>query len=189
MSPSGSTAIVAADEQSESYWVVSGDGHVTQLEAAPQSSFTPLVAWIDADRFLTLSEGTDATSRIVVVDPSRNSSQTIPTPIGVRRFALSLDRSSVAVALDSGIYVCPVSALLNGAQQAWVGSVSASQEVLDVTMDQTGAHLAVLVGSMAADGTAESIRELGYTKDGSGWTWTYDALAPFTRALGQIWLG
>jgi hypothetical protein len=39
------------------------------------------------------------------------------------------------------------------------------------------------------DGTSVNTRELGYTKSDSGWTWTYDGPAPFTRALGQVWLG
>ena len=186
-SPAGKTAIVFADGNGETYSIASADGTVTPLQGAPESSFTPLVGWIDADRLLVLSDGTDATSRIVVM--STGLSQTIPTLIGVRWFALSGDRSTVAIALDSGIYVSPVSALLGGAQPTWIGSVAASQKVLDLVLDRTGANLAALVNATKDDGMPVNTRELGYTKTSSGWKWTYDGPVPFTKALGQAWLG
>ena len=188
-SPSGSTAIVTADEHGQTYSIASPDGIVNPLTGAPESSFAPLFDWIDANRALALSEGTDATSRIVVLTPQTGGSEAISTLLGVRWLALSRDRSTVAVALDAGIYVSPVSALLNGEQPAWVGSLGPSQSVLDLVVDQTGDHLAALVTSTRADGTSDNIRELSFSKTNSGWTRTYDAPVPFATALGQVWLG
>jgi hypothetical protein len=188
-SPAGPTAIVFADGHGETYSIASPDGTVTPLQAAPVSSFTPLVGWIDADRLLALSDGTDATSRIVVLTASTGKSQTIPTLIGVRWFALSGDRSTVAIVLDSGIYVSQVSALLSGAQPTWIGSVGASQKLLNLVLDRTGASLAALVSATKDDGTPVNTRELGYTMTSSGWKWTYDGPVPFTKALSQAWLG
>ena len=188
-SPSGSTAIVSADEHGQTYSIVSPDGSVNPLAGAPESSFSPLVDWIDANRALALSEGTDATSRIVVLTPQTGGSEAISTLLGVRWLALSGDRSTAAIALDAGIYVSPVSGLLNGEQPAWVGSLGPSQSVLVLVVDQTGDHLAALVTSTRADGTSDNIREIGFSKTNSGWTRTYDAPVPFATALGQVWLG
>jgi hypothetical protein len=188
-SSSGSTAIVTSDERSQAYPTVSADGTVTPLRGAPGSSFAPPVAWIDADRLLALGEGTDASSRLVVLGSSTGISQTISTLTGVRWFALSGDRSIATVALDSGIYVTQVSVLLNGDQPVFVGSLGSSQKVLQLALDQSGTRLAALVSTTMDDGTSVNTRELGYTKSHSGWTWTYDGPAPFTRALGQVWLG
>ena len=61
--------------------------------------------------------------------------------------------------------------------------------VWQLVLDQTGAHLAMLSGTEAADGTVTDIHELGYTLTGSTWAKTYDAVVPFTRSLGQVWAG
>jgi hypothetical protein len=188
-SPSGATAIIVADEHGQSYSIASAEGTVGPIRGAPAVSFAQRVAWIDTDRLLTLSDGTDATSRIVVLNASTGSSETITTMIGVRWFALSQDRSTVAVALDGGMYVGQVSALLAGKQPAWLGSVGPSQTILDLALDATGTHLAVLVATTNDDGTASNTRELGYVTNTSGWSWTYDAPVPFARSLGQVWLG
>ncbi len=187
-SPSGVTAIVVGDSRGETYSMASADGAVSPIQGAPAVSFAQRVAWIDSERLLTLSDGNDATSRIVVLTPSAGSSGTIATMIGVKWFAVSLDRSSVAVAVDRGMYVSRVSDLLGGKQPEWLGSVGPSQTVLDLALDATATHLAVLVATTNDDGTASNTRELGYAKNASGWSWTYDAPVPFARFLGQVWL-
>jgi hypothetical protein len=188
-SPSGATAIVVADEHGQTYAIASADGAVSPIRGAPGVSFAQRVGWLDNDRLLTLSDGTDATSRIVVLNVATGTSETIATMIGVRWFALSQDRSTVAMALDGGIYVSQVAALLAGNQPAWLASVGPLQTILDLAVDATGTHLAVLVATTNDDGTASNTRELGYVKNAAGWSWTYDAPVPFDRALGQVWLG
>lgn len=188
-SPSGATAIVVADDHGQAYSIASADGAVSPIRGAPGVSFAQRVAWIDTDRLLTLSDGSDATSRIVVLNASAGSSEVIATMIGVTWFALSRDRSTVAIALGGGMYVGQVSALMAGNQPAWLGSVGPSKTVLDLALDATGTHLAVLVATTNDDGTAPNTRELGYVKNASGWSWTHDAPVPFARSLGQVWLG
>ncbi len=188
-SPSGSTAIVAADEQSQTYAVASTDGTVSRLEGAPDWSFTPLVGWIDADHVLVLNQGADSTSRLFVVDSFDRSTETLGSVTDVRWFALSQDRLSVAVSKDTAVYVGRVSALRGGEQPAEIGQLDPRQVAWNLALDQTGTHLAMLSGTEAADGALENIRELGYTLLASGWARTYDAPVPFTKALGQVWLG
>jgi precorrin-6B methylase 2 len=188
-SPSGSTALVAADAKSQTYAVAAGDGSASQLQGAPTDSFTPLVGWIDSARVLALSQGTDDTSRIVVVNASQPNTDTLAALTDIRWFALSQDRLTVAMAKESGIYLGSVSALIGGAEPARIASVDPGRGVWNLVLDETGTHLAMLSGTVAADGTMENIREIGYTKTSSGWAWTYDSPVPFTRALGQVWLG
>ena len=188
-SPSGSTAIVAADEQGQTYAIASADGTVSRLEGAPNWSFTPLVGWIDADHVLVLNQGADNTSRFFVVNSSDGSTETLGSVTDVRWFALSQDRLTVAVSKDAAVYIGHISALRGGDQPAEIGRLDPRQVAWDLALDQTGTHLAMLSGTEAADGAVEDIREVGYTLLPSGWARSYDAPVPFTKALGQVWLG
>jgi hypothetical protein len=185
----GSTALVAAGSQTLSYAIAGADGTAIAMQGAPTESFTPLVGWLDADRVVVLSQGNDETSRIVVVNLSKQSSATIKTLSGVRYFALSGDRASVAAATDSGVYLGQVSAWLGGTQPAQIVALGPSQVVWDLCLDQAGTQLAMLSGSVADDGTVSDIHELGYTRTSSGWDKTFDAAVPFTKSLGQAWNG
>jgi hypothetical protein len=188
-SPLGSTALVAADAQGQTYAIASADGTVTRLEGAPNWSFTPLVGWIDSDRVLVLTQGVDNTSRLLIVNSSKRSTETVGSVTDVRWFALSQDRLTVAVSKEASIYLGHVSALRAGEKPTEIGKLDPHEIAWDLALDQTGTHLAMLSGTEAADGAVENIHEVGYTLLASGWARTYDALAPFTKALGQIWLG
>jgi hypothetical protein len=188
-SPLGSTALVAADAQGQTYAIASADGTVTRLEGAPNWSFTPLVGWIDSDRVLVLTQGVDNTSRLLIVNSSERSTETVGSVTDVRWFALSQDRLTVAVSKEASIYLGHVSALRAGEKPTEIGKLDPHEIAWDLALDQTGTHLAMLCGTEAADGAVQNIHEVGYTLLASGWARTYDALAPFTKALGQIWLG
>jgi hypothetical protein len=188
-SPNGSTAIVAADGEGQTYGVAAPDGTVSRLQGAPTWPFTPLVGWIDADRLLVLNQGTDNVSRVAVVNSSDHSTQTLNALIDVRWFAISGDRTTVAAARESGIYVGQVTAWLAGEHPAQILPLNRMQIVWDLALDRTGTHVAMLSGTEAADGAVVDIRELGYAKSRSGWELTCDAGVPFTRVLGQVWLG
>ncbi|HEX7543469.1 MAG TPA: hypothetical protein VF361_01530 [Candidatus Limnocylindrales bacterium] len=188
-SPLGSTALVAADAQGQTYAIAASDGTVSPLEGAPNWSFTPLVGWIDSDRVLVLNQGVDNTSRLLIVNSSEPSTETVRSVTDVRWFALSQDRLTVAVSKEASIYLGHVSALRVGEKPTEIGKLDPHEIAWDLALDQTGTHLAMLSGTEAADGAIENIHEVGYTLLASGWARTYDALAPFTKALGQIWLG
>jgi hypothetical protein len=185
----GSTALVAADAQGQTYAVASSDGTVSRLEGAPNWSFTPLVGWIDSDRVLVLTQGVDNTSRLLIVNSSERSTETVGSVTDVRWFALSQDRLTVAVSKEASIYLGHVSALRAGEEPTEIGKLDPHQVAWDLSLDQTGTHLAMLSGTEAADGAVENIHEVGYTLLASGWARTYDAPVPFTKALGQIWFG
>jgi hypothetical protein len=185
----GSTALVAADAQGQTYAIASPDGTVTRLEGAPNWSFTPLVGWIDSDRVLVLTQGVDNTSRLLIVDSSGRSTETVGSVTDVRWFALSQDRLTIAVSKEASIVLGHVSALRAGEEPTEIGKLDPHQVAWDLSLDQTGTHLAMLSGTEVADGAVENIHEVGYTLLASGWVRTYDAPAPFTKALGQIWLG
>ena len=188
-SPLGSTALVAADAQGQTYAVASADGTVSRLEGAPNWSFTPLVGWIDSDRVLVLTQGVDNTSRLLIVNSSKRSTETVGSVTDVRWFALSQDRLTVAISKEASVYLGHVSALRAGDKPTEIGKLDPHQVAWDLSLDQTGTHLAMLSGTEAADGAVENIHEVGYTLLASGWARTYDAPVPFTKALGQIWLG
>ena len=183
------TAIVAADGEGQTYAVAAPDGTVSRLQGAPTWPFTPLVGWIDADRLLVLNQGTDNVSRVAVVNSSDHSTQTLNALIDVRWFAISGDRTTVAAARESGIHIGPITAWLAGEYPAQILPLNRLQIVWDLALDRTGTHVAMLSGTEAADGTVVDIRELGYAKSSSGWELTCDAGVPFTRVLGQVWLG
>jgi hypothetical protein len=188
-SPLGSTALVAADAQGQTYAVASADGTVSPLEGAPNWSFTPLVGWIDSDRVLVLTQGVDNTSRLLIVNSSERSTETMGSVTDVRWFALSQDRLTVAVSKEASIYLGHVSALRAGEKPTEIGKLDPHEIAWDLALDQTGTHLAMLSGTEAADGAVENIHEVSYTLLAAGWARTYDAPVPFTKALGQIWLG
>jgi hypothetical protein len=45
-----------------------------------------------------------------------------------------------------------------------------------------------LSGTEDAGGIVTDIHEIGYVRDGSSWAVAFDSAAPFSRALGQVWL-
>jgi hypothetical protein len=184
----GSTAVAASDEEGLSYGIASPDGVVIALQGAPAESFTPLVAWLDQDQILVLSTGKDQASRLLAVNVSKRTSVTVQRLTGVRWFALSWDYKTVAAATGSGIYLGAASTWLGGGTPTQIIALGESQVVWQLALNQHGTQLAMLSGTLAADGAVSGIRELGYTKTGTSWSKTYDQPVPFTTCLGQVWI-
>jgi hypothetical protein len=184
----GSTAIVAADEDSLVYGVATPDGTVIPLQGAPANSFAPLVSWSDADSVLLLVYDKNAVSRLAVLNVSKRASATA-TLLGVRAFGLSLDRQVIVAATESGVFLGQVSVWFAGGRPLQIIALDPAQVVWQLVLDEEGTHLAMLSGTVAEDGSVSNVRELGYAKMGSAWVKTFDKPVPFTHCLGQVWFG
>jgi hypothetical protein len=156
---------------------------------APVESLTPLVGWLDDDRILVISQGTQNISQLVAVNVSKGNTQTVKQLSGVRWFGLSQDRATVVAATESAVYLGPVADWLAGKQPAKILDLGETQVIWNLVLDQTGTRLAMLSGTEAEDGTVSQIHELGYVPAGTAWVKTYDQAVPFTRCLGQAWAG
>jgi hypothetical protein len=186
---SGRTAVVRVDANEPTFLLVAADGSVSLLSPAPAGAFSPLVAWIDADRLVALSTDAEQISRLAVIDTAGHSLATLRALGGVRVFAVSPDRGSLAAATESAVYVAPVSDWIGGGAPAKSLTLGSSEVVWDLALDADGSHLAMLSGTESADGNVTDVHEIGYARTGSSWQKIFDAPVPFTRASGQVWLG
>ena len=188
-SPTGRVAVVRVDANGPTFSVVAADGSVSLLSPAPASAFSPLVAWIDADRLVALSTDAEQISRLAVIDTAGHSLSTLRALGGVRVFAVSPDRGSLAAATESAVYVAPVSDWIGGVAPAKGLTLGSSEVVWDLALDAGGSHLAMLSGTESADGDVTDVHEIGYICTGSSWQKIFDAPVPFMHASGQVWLG
>ncbi len=187
-STAGRTAVVRADANGSTFSVVATDGSVSLLSPAPASAFSPLVAWIDADRLVALSTDAEQVSRLAVIDTAGHSLATLRGLGGVRVFAVSPDRRSLAAATESAIFVAPVSDWIGDLVPAKSLTLGPSEVVWDLALDADGTHLAMLSGTESEDGTVTNIHEIGYARNGASWQKIFDVPVPFTHASGQVWL-
>lgn len=186
--PGGRLALVASDGSNADYAVATTSGTVTVLQPAPTQSFTPLIAWLDDTRLLVLSTDKQQVSRLAVIDTAAATMTPINTIGGIDSFAVSADRMTLVAATEGDIFVAPVSEWIAGAQPQKIASVGASSVIWGLALDKNGARLAMLSGTESADGRVGNIREVGYAKDGSTWSQSFDAAAPITTAKGQAWV-
>jgi hypothetical protein len=187
-SPNGKVALSTSDGESHGYWLVVADGGVEPLEPTPSQSFTALVAWLDDSRLLVLTTDKEQVSRLAVGDVTARTIEPSPVLAGIRVFAVSHDRRYLSVATETTVYVGPVEAFLGTGQPATVATVDASAVVWGLALDDAGARLAMLSGTVAADGTVTSVREVGYDRGPAAWTKAFDSAAPFGKAMGQVWM-
>ena len=181
-------AFVTADETSMAYATAGTDGAVTPVISAPTESFTALVARLDSSRLVVMTMDSSQVSRLAVVDTAKHT-MTISKAIGgIRDFGLSANRQMVAVATASGAYVGSVTDVMAGNAPQQVATVQDAVVVWGLALDPTGTQLFMLSGTVGPDGTVGSVRELGYTRQGSGWTKSLDAATPFASAVDQVCL-
>ena len=185
--PSGKLALAVSDGNAFAYSVASADGNVTMLRPAPTQSFTPLIAWLDDSRLLVLSTDKDQVSRLAVVDIAAGTMTPIKTIGGIDSFAVSGDRMTLVAATERDIFVAPVSDWVAGAQPAKLASVDGTGVIWGLAVDKNGTQLAMLAGTVSADGAVTLLHEVGYTKRGSAWSPSFNSPAPFTTARGQAW--
>jgi hypothetical protein len=187
-SAAGKLAVVAEGDTNIAYGLVGTDGAVTALAAAPVESFTAQVAWLDESRLLVLSTDNQQVSRLAIVHTGGQSMQSSQSLLGIRVFALSSDRRTVAATTESAVYAGMVADVEAGTPLRSIITLSPGQIVWAPVLVGDGSRLFMLSGTEAADGTVSSIRELGYARHASGWVETLDAAAPFGDAVGQVYL-
>jgi hypothetical protein len=187
-SPNGEVALSTSDGESHSYWLVAADGGVEPLQPAPTQSFTPLVAWLDDSRLLVLTTDKEQVSRLAVVDVTAGTIEPSPVLAGIRVFAVSHDGRYVSVATETTVYAGPVEAFLGTGRPVTVATVDPSAVVWGLALDDAGARLAMLSGTVAADGTVTSVRDVGYDRGPAAWTKAFDSPAPFGKAIAQVWM-
>jgi hypothetical protein len=187
-SVTGKFAFVTSDAKSLDYGLANSTGSVTALAPAPTQSFTPLVAWLDEARVLTLSTDNQQASRLAIVDSSARSIDSLQALAGVRWFGLSSDRHTIAAATESAIYVGTVAAFQAQALPPKAVTLDDLRIAWALALDAGGSMIFMLSGTEAADGTVGAIRELGYSQQGSTWTKVLDSPAPFGRAIAQVCL-
>ncbi len=188
-SDAGVTAIAVSASGGLAFRVVATDGSTVELLPAPDSPFGPSVAWIDSQRLAVISDDARQIPRLAVVDTAKRTILLLGGLGGVRVFALSPDRESLAAATESAVYVAPVADWLGGKEPPTAASLEPSQVVWDLALSADGSRLAMLSGTEDASGVVAGIHELTYVRSGSGWSKETDSAAPFTRAEGQVWLG
>ncbi|MGD0017622.1 MAG: hypothetical protein ABSD62_00010 [Candidatus Limnocylindrales bacterium] len=187
-SDAGKTVVAMTDADGITFALVSADGIGGPLLPVPESPFGPSVAWLDADRVLVVSGDTRQIPRLTVLDTTNRSVTFLRGLTGVRGFAVSPDRLSLAAATESAVYVGSVSDLLADREPAAIATLGPSQVVWDLTLDGDGSRLAMLSGTEAADGTVADTHEVGYERREGSWAKIFDSPVPFTRASGQVWL-
>jgi hypothetical protein len=187
-SPGGAIAIVTQSATGFDYWLAGTGGAIVPLRAAPANSFSPDVAWLDEAQLLVLATGSDQVSRLAVVEPESDSLTTLASPVGVRDFALSMDRQFVAAATERAVYSGPVMDFLGGGHPVAVEQVTPGTVTWALSLDDTGTHLAILVGTVAADGSVSAVRDVGYRRSGSAWMGDFNVAVPFDEATGQVWV-
>jgi hypothetical protein len=187
-SPNGKVALSTSDGEFHSYWLVAADGSVEPLEPTPSQSFTALVAWLDDSRLLVLTTDAEQVSRLAVVDVTTRTIEPSPVLAGIRVFAVSHDRRYLSVATETTVYAGPVEAFLGTGQPATVATVDPSTVVWGLALADAGTRLAMLSGTVAADGLVTAVREIGYAKGSESWVKEFDSHAPFGKAIAQVWM-
>ena len=186
--PGGKLALVTSDGSSADYAVATTSGTVTVLQPSPTQSFTPLIAWLDDTRLLVLSTDKQQVSRLAIIDTAAATMTPINTIGGIVSFAVSADRMTLVAATEGDILVAPVSEWIAGEQPQKIASVDASSVIWGLALDKNGTRLAMLSGTVSADGRVGNIHEIGYAKAGSAWSQSFDAPVPITTAGGQAWV-
>lgn len=188
-SDAGLTAIVVSQASGLAFGVVAADGSTSDLVPAPDSPFGPSVAWLDSERLAVISSDARQIPHVAVVDAEKHKIVLLSGLVGVRVFALSPDRRTLAAATESAVYVAPVGDWLADQEPSRALSLDPSQVVWDLALSGDGSSLALLSGTEDASGVVTGIHEITYGRRGSGWSKQSDSAAPFSRAVGQVWVG
>lgn len=187
-SPDGQWALITSDGTSAAYFTADTDGTVSVLSPAPAQTLTPLIAWLDSTHLIALNTDVEQVSRFAVLDTATNGAKSIETFGGIRYFALSGDRKTIAVATEDAVYIASVTDWLAGVQPQKVAAVEASHVVWALALNREGSALALLSGSASADGHVSDVHEVVYARSGAAWSKTVDSAVPFTTAMSQVWM-
>jgi hypothetical protein len=188
MSDGGLFAMAVAGGDALTFLTVDATGKTGLLSPQPDSPFGPSLGWLDDGRLAVLSSDARQISRLSVVDKDRRTLTQLRGLGGVRAFAVSPDRTAVAAATETGVYVAPAATWLAGTAMPVAIAVPSGQIVWDLALDSAGGRAAMLSGAESADGTVSAIHELAYELSGGKWLKLLDVPVPFTSASGQVWL-
>jgi hypothetical protein len=187
-SPSGTLALVTSDGSRSTFAIKRTDGSMTLPAAAPIQSFSPVAAWLDDGRLLTLSTDKDQVSRLAVLDVTADKLTLMNAIGGVRAFAVSGDRQTIVAATESAVYSGRVKDWLAAAAPDTVVSLAADQIVWHIAVNRDGSAMAMLSGTEAADGKVTSVTELGFSAADGRWKPAFNSPVPFDGAAGQVWV-
>jgi hypothetical protein len=187
-SDAGSTAISVTGASGLAFGVMAADGSASDLLPAPDSPFGPSVAWLDSERLAVISDDARQIPRLALVDTAKHTIALLSGLGGVRVFALSPDRQTLAAATESAVYVAPVGDWLADQEPSRAVSLDPSQVVWDLALSGDGSRLAMLSGTEDASGVVTDIHEITYVSSGLSWSKQTDSAVPFSRADGQVWL-
>ena len=187
-SATGTVAVACQDSASQTYGIIGSDGTATRLNPQPVSAFAPRAAWVDTNRLLVMNTDAALVSRLSVFDVEGGTLSDLTAIGGIRDFAVAGDRQTVAAATEGNVYVGTAAEWLDGAAPPSIITLGKKQVVWDLAMDSDGTHLAMLSGTVAADGSVSGIRELVYLKQLGSWTADSSTVVPFGKAVGQVWL-
>jgi hypothetical protein len=187
-SDAGSTAIAVSQAGGLAFGVVAADGSTGDLLPAPDSPFGPSVAWLDSERVAVISDDARQIPCLAVVDTAKHKLALLSGLGGVRTFAVSPDRRTLAAATESAVYVAPVDDWLADQEPSRAVSLDPSQVVWDLALSLDGSSLAMLSGTEDASGVVTDIHEITYVRTGSSWSKQTDSAVPFSLADGQVWL-
>ena len=187
-SSGGKLALVAADGVNFQYALADTAGKATALVPAPPQSFAPLIGWLDETRVVVLTMNKGLDSVLAVVDTTAHTMEPALSYVGVTAFGLSADRTTIATAMGNGVYAGPLAAFTGAGTPQQVMLLDGSQTVWGIAPDSDGARVFTLSGAVGQDGKIASIHELGYARQGSTWAKILDSAAPFSQALGQVYL-
>ena len=168
-SDSGKTVVAVADAGGFVFGLVSADGAGGPLTPAPTSPFGPSVAWLGTDRLVALSTDNRQVSRLAVIDTAKRSTTLLQRLGGVRVFGVSPDRSTLAVATETGVYVGSVSDWIAEKDFAPIVVLDPMEVVWDLALSGDGSRVAMLSGTEAADGTVADIHEIAYERQAGAW--------------------
>jgi hypothetical protein len=158
------------------------------LAPIPSSPFDPSLAWLDDHRLATLSSDKRMWSHLGVIDIANKSMSLSNSLTGLRTFALSSDRRTLAAATESAVFAGPTSHWLAGSAPTSVFKPRDGQIVTSLALDSAGTKLSILAGTVADTGEITGIHLIVLEDAASGWHQTLDVPVPFDTATSQVWL-
>ena len=187
-SDAGVTAIAVSESGGLAFQLVAADGSTGELSPAPESPFGPSVAWVDSERLAVLSDDARQIPRLAVVDTKKHEIVLLSGLGGVRVFALSPDRRTLAAATESAVYVAPVGDWLGDEEPSRMVSLDPLQVVWDLALSATARASPCCPARRTQAASSTDIHEITYVRSGSSWSKQTDSAVPFSRAVGQVWL-
>jgi hypothetical protein len=188
-SSSGPDVIAFQQGEDLLFCVTDAGGSLHPISPRPSSPFGPSAAWLDRTRLLLLSSDSQQISHLTVVDVKATAAyRQLGNLGGVRIFAASPDRRLVAAATESSVYVGETAQWLADAAPVPAIALGSGHVVWGLALSGDDSRLAMLSGTVSADGTVTSVQDLIYSLTGGTWREMAAVSVPFAQATNQVWL-